>query len=40
MGAEYSAFVMKTAIQAIPNHRQNKDVREWIIHSGGKELLL
>ena len=40
MGAEYSAFVMKTAIQAIPNHRQNKDVRDWIVHSGGKELLL
>lgn len=40
MGAEYSAFVVKTAIQAIPNYKQNPDIRDWVLNSGGKELLL
>jgi len=31
---------MKTAIQAIPNYKQNPDIRDWVLNSGGKELLL
>lgn len=38
--AEFAAFVMKDAANRVPNIKQNKDFRDWVINGGGKELLI
>ena len=37
---EFAAFVVKGAIQNIPNHKSNPAIRNWAVEGGGKELLL
>lgn len=37
---EFAAFVIKGAIQNIPDYKSNQAIRDWAISGGGKELLL
>ena len=37
---EFAAFVIKDAVNRVPNIKQNKDFRDWVLKGGGKELLV